>query len=540
MKKLVKLSALLLAVVTLFNACKKEKSELLNLVPKDATIFYMVDLPGISQKIKFDEIENSNFYQKLMPMAMEEDEAMGSILKEMIEEEGTTGINPDEKLYGFYMKSEKGEDIYCMILSLENKEKFHGFLTNFLNQAEASFESGKGSGFDFLHIDEEVIAAYDETRLMWFMTEQFNQEEAVAKLDEYFSQKSAASISSVADFQDFVKDAQDISVWFSTDQLGKAANIFNAFQENFGFNPEGNYVHMYGNFGEEDITISSVMVPNKEMQNRMDEENFFRNGIDKEIMEMVDAEQAYGVLTLALDPVKVISFLEKQDLSSELEEMASQMGMNYNDLLTAFNGDFVVALSGFESYMKETEDFNYQLGEYETKMKEGYFPSITLVAGLTNPEIFDKLIANMGEMIISKDGYYEIPDDDFEAYLIIKDNYIIVSTLEQSIINVKEGKINTNWISTKSIGNMPMDNSMFLFLNSNYDTYDTGMKSLIEKEAGEVPPQIFNSVLSKFDNLTIMGVENSGKIVLKLRNTEHNSLYTLFKLIDENAVNYMF
>jgi hypothetical protein len=243
---------------------------------------------------------------------------------------------------------------------------------------------------------------------------------------------------------------------------------------------------------------------------------------------------------LALDPVKVISFLEKQDLSSELEEMASQMGMNYNDLLTAFNGDFVVALSGFESYMKETEDFNYQLGEYETKMKEGYFPSITLVAGLTNPEIFDKLIANMGEMIISKDGYYEIPDDDFEAYLIIKDNYIIVSTLEQSIINVKEGKINTNWISTKSIGNMPMDNSMFLFLNSNYDTYDTGMKSLIEKEAGEVPPQIFNSVLSKFDNLTIMGVENSGKIVLKLRNTEHNSLYTLFKLIDENAVNYMF
>jgi hypothetical protein len=540
MKKLVKLSALLLAVVTLFNACKKEKSELLNLVPKDATIFYMVDLPGISQKIKFDEIENSNFYQKLMPMAMEEDEAMGSILKEMIEEEGTTGINPDEKLYGFYMKSEKGEDIYCMILSLENKEKFHGFLTNFLNQAEASFESGKGSGFDFLHIDEEVIAAYDETRLMWFMTEQFNQEEAVAKLDEYFSQKSAASISSVADFQDFVKDAQDISVWFSTDQLGKAANIFNAFQENFGFNPEGNYVHMYGNFGEEDITISSVMVPNKEMQNRMDEENFFRNGIDKEIMEMVDAEQAYGVLTLALDPVKVISFLEKQDLSSELEEMASQMGMNYNDLLTAFNGDFVVALSGFESYMKETEDFNYQLGEYETKMKEGYFPSITLVAGLTNPEIFDKLIANMGEMIISKDGYYEIPDDDFEAYLIIKDNYLVVSTLEQSIINVKEGKINTNWISTKSIGNMPMDNSMFLFLNSNYDTYDTGMKSLIEKEAGEVPPQIFNSVLSKFDNLTIMGVENSGKIVLKLRNTEHNSLYTLFKLIDENAVNYMF
>jgi hypothetical protein len=37
----------------------------------------MVDLPGISQKIKFDEIEKSNFYQKLMPMAMEEDEAMG-------------------------------------------------------------------------------------------------------------------------------------------------------------------------------------------------------------------------------------------------------------------------------------------------------------------------------------------------------------------------------------------------------------------------------------------------------------------------------
>jgi hypothetical protein len=31
-----------------------------------------------------------------------------------------------------------------------------------------------------MHIDEEVIAAYDETRLMWFMTEQFNQEEAVA------------------------------------------------------------------------------------------------------------------------------------------------------------------------------------------------------------------------------------------------------------------------------------------------------------------------------------------------------------------------
>jgi hypothetical protein len=29
----------------------------------------------------------------------------------MIEEEGTTGINPDGKLYGFYMKSEKGEDI---------------------------------------------------------------------------------------------------------------------------------------------------------------------------------------------------------------------------------------------------------------------------------------------------------------------------------------------------------------------------------------------------------------------------------------------
>jgi hypothetical protein len=38
-----------------------------------------------------------------------------------------------------------------------------------------------------------------------------------------------------------VKDAQDISVWFSTDQLGKAANMFNAFQENFGFNAEGNY-----------------------------------------------------------------------------------------------------------------------------------------------------------------------------------------------------------------------------------------------------------------------------------------------------------
>ena len=540
MKKLVKISALVLAITALFTTCKKEKSELLNLVPKDATIFYMVDLPGISQKIKFDEIEKSNFYQKLMPMAMEEDEAMGSILKEMIEEEGTTGINPDGKLYGFYLKSDKGEDIYCMILSLENKEKFQGFLTNFLNQAEVPFETGKGSGYDFLHIDEEVISAYDETRLMWFMTEQFNQEEAVAKLDEYFSQKSAASISSVSDFQDFAKDAQDISVWFSTDQLGKAANIFNAFQENFGFNPEGNYIHMYGNFGEEDITISSVMVPNKEMQKRMDEENFFSNGIDKEILEMVDAEQAYGVLTLALDPVKVVSFLEKQNLSGELEEMASQMGMNYNDLLTAFNGDFVVALSGFESYMKESEAFNYQLGEYETKMKEGYFPSITLAAGLTNPEIFDKLISNMGELIISKDGYYEIPDDDFEAYLIIKDNYLVVSTLEQSIINVKEGKINTNWISTKSIGNMPMENSMFLFLNSNYDTYDAGMKNMIEKEAGEVPPQIFNSVLSKFDNLTIMGVENSGKIVLKLRNTEHNSLYTLFKLIDENAVNYMF
>jgi hypothetical protein len=310
MKKLVKISALVLAIAALFTSCKKEKSELLNLIPKETTAFFMVDLPSLSEKIKFDEIEQSKTYQKLMPMAMEEDEAMGQILKKMIEEEGTTGINPKEKMYGFYMKSEKGEDIVSIIFSLEDKEAFKGFMTNFLNESEAPFESGQGANYEFMHIDEEVMAAFDETRLMWFITEQFNQEEAVAILDEFFAQKTPNSISSVSDFQDFMKDAQDISIWVSTDQLGKLANMFNVFQDQLGFDAEGNYLHMYGNFGEDEITISSKIVPNKELKAKMEKELFFKDGIDKKSMEMIDAEKAYALFSMALEPEKIITFLE--------------------------------------------------------------------------------------------------------------------------------------------------------------------------------------------------------------------------------------
>jgi hypothetical protein len=219
----------------------------------------------------------------------------------------------------------------------------------------------------------------------------------------------------------------------------------------------------------------------------------------------------------------------------QVQGLTAQMGVEFNDLVTSFTGDFVVAFSGVEPYMKETTSYNYSLGEIETKMEESYFPSVTLVAGLENDGIINKLISDMGERIIEKDGYFEIPDDDFQSYLIIKDGYLVVSTAEESVVNVKEGKINTNWTSTKSIGNFPTENSMFLYANTNLEDYDETMKKMIESESGAVPPQIFNSVTSKFDHISIMGSETTGKAVLKLRNTEHNSLYTLFKLFDDNS-----
>ena len=183
----------------------------------------------------------------------------------------------------------------------------------------------------------------------------------------------------------------------------------------------------------------------------------------------------------------------------------------------------------------------WEYGNNIETTKTEYLPIMGLAFDINDSKIIKQLIEKIPEEEIKKrSSYYEFSfANRYPTYLAFDENTFFVTNDLKSAKSFKNGGNSTN-LSKSDIESNISDNSLFSFINLDYDQYPKDIRKKIEENQNdkeEKALEIWNS-FAKSVELKSNG-NNSLELIFRVKNTDENSLNFIVTTLDDNYKDLM-
>lgn len=212
------------------------KSEAINLVPKDALFVGVINVADLADKADLEDLKQTESYEKLMELSEESD-----FMNDFMENPASTGIDLTTDIFVFAMEREV--PFVAFTMDVDDQEEFESFLKN-LNDETAfiddDFNIEEGEGYSYLLLEKRsdeyayynyqnrrnqdifykgILAWDDEKILLLSSDDRLGENDLTDVISELWEQNDADRITSSETFMDFYSEKQDISVWVNIPEL---------------------------------------------------------------------------------------------------------------------------------------------------------------------------------------------------------------------------------------------------------------------------------------------------------------------------------
>jgi len=558
-------------VLVILNSCSKQ-SDNLNAIPEDAIFVTSFDVKSLVKKAKLNDFEEMNFYKFFETEFKNENPEIAVKFKEILDNPLSTGIDFLSNSYLFVVAKSQKETYLGFTIGLRSSTKFEEFITDFSTTSKMPLDIEDITDFKVLKIQNNrgTIIGWDDEKLLILnsIDDNFSGQEGDKIFKDYYkkliTQEKSNSIVQNSSFKDFNKNSKDISTWLSLSIINKIAKESEYRQISQTFDPkllDESYLTAHLEFNNGEINLTYKGEYDDKLIEQFANENIIKDDFDTKLLEQVSAKQ-YFVLSFGLLLNKYYENLQKLPQFAMLgigieDEFEKNLGISIYDLLSTFDGDFLVTLNDIQLQTSEQnikqdvwvpgfydKQNRWHPGMYQYKdtliVKEQLVPIITLCTSFNNKDVFTNLMSKIPpEILTTNSDYYEINLEGVKIYSMYKDGILIFSNGLDIITKVKSGGYGSESLADDDLSKNISDNYSFMFLSLDYENYPAAIKSKIEENISG-KSALFSSIIGIYDNLKVEATDlKNVKVTIKLKTDDENSLFTIIDSFDKNMNDLM-
>ncbi|WP_291052017.1 MULTISPECIES: DUF4836 family protein [unclassified Empedobacter] len=515
----------ILFIILLFAGCSKNEDYTV-LIPTDADFVALINPKSIAEKGNFQKLEQYKIYQLAEGELKNQDPTFDQLLNDIKNNPTSAGIDIISPIYIFGQKI-NGKNMVALITNMRDKDQFEKHLSTIykgLYKKDISFE--KKDGFTTISGFNKPFMVWNKSQFLLIVSEFGIEEKAI---QDYFT-KIINDKHSLAkennSFGDFVKNSQDINIWYTGNFLKNFSKLESSEKKNLDFT-KSSWVNFIS-FTSDGISFTQKFHPDAITKVELQEHPMWKSKINTDFFKYFPA-QSYMNIGLGIYPANTRYVFENQNF---LTTFLEQYEIDLNKLEQSFEGEALFSVYDFE--IGKAFNPNDFFGKKEAFIKQIVYPQFVLGGKMKNDLFFNEFIKANQENIQKIGPYYMLPlSTNMKIYMTYKNNLMYI-TNNQSIMNQYLNKMvsSSNFVTSKYATNA--SNPMFGYMNLNFDQYPKEVQNYIYQQIPFGNTKEMQTVLSYFDHIDYR-VSNeytkTGKIHMK--KTDKNSLEVIFLLLDQ-------
>lgn len=544
MKVLIRLSFLLIVVISLCTSCKKAVPKQTKHIPKNAAFVAGINTKSLAGKLEKSQATIENIIKSLSGS----DSALNTG-KQEFEDLKNSGVDLSENFYMSVVSKGGGMGAATSgVISGIGVVKDASKLEAYIKKKHPTGEIKKEKDYSYMTWQGENIVAWNSDLFIGMSYQQgysggmeydsatgsYNLKKPVnAEMDlktevaSYFSLKEDQSVASVPEFRDLMQDKSDAVMWVNSSSFSEnlplplpklkelIGNSFTAASLNF-------------DDGEIDVTTKSYTSP----QLRDIYKKYSDRDVDLDLIENYPSNNINGFVALAFDPQVINAIVKYLEVGGMVDGFLTKfMGSNYTlqDALKSIKGDLAFVYSDFSM-----PGMNPNAGMQPYSMPKAKMLLNIPVGDKTQMNrMLDKVVTT--GMLVKVNNEYKIAPQ-FQAMGVqvsVDDKNLLISsdslTLIQYKTKAKKAVINKDVMKDFN------DKSAIVYMNIEsilngvpINQSDPNM-SLIMPKAKET----FKDVTAYSEGFN--GKYSEGKVAFRFKNDKVNSLTSLLDFINTAA-----
>ncbi|MDA3881981.1 MAG: DUF4836 family protein [Bacteroidales bacterium] len=506
-------------------------------IPSESLFVGVVDLPQMGIKSKLYKNETFAFIENVIDMTEESQEVYSTLLRGIIKDNNTSGINVYMPLYA-YMEQESKYN--CIVVSLSDNVAFSDYLEGLLSDTFTKAEKDN----IIIYTDEQTSCiAFNEDVALFISIDNYSTEFVV----DLFNIQEENTITENDEFLAFMDDAEDISLFAPTSHLlaldksieKELSSSISLLGDYTIEDIRDSYITLTIAFNSDNINTSIQVYGDEDFDALVSENSFAKNNFSDDILSFLP-EQTLFFMASTYDSEKLMSYIQKIDTKENFLSVIEKNGISIEPILKNFDGDF--ALSFYDIVTEEMEvpdrrfvgfDDNGRPQFIDTvRMRTVTMPKISAAFSLSESSSIQNLIDIFGENYLQKvDSYYilkQSPTMGIKTYVSLTKDILLISTDKEAIDNVENGGFDDSFSSTSIAKNISP--AGYMFVNLDYNNYPEGLTNMAEKMGVE---KIITDVSPLLQSLEVRSNdEMSSSIIIHLKEKDNNSLYQVLETID--------
>lgn len=515
----------ILFIILLFASCSKNEDYTV-LIPTDADFVALINPKSIAEKGNFQKLEQYKIYQLAEGELKNQDPTFDKLLNDIKNNPTSAGVDIISPIYLFGQKI-NGKNMVALITNMRDKDQFEKHLSTIykgLYKKDISFE--KKDGFTTISGFNKPFMAWNKSQFLLIVSEFGVGEKAI---QDYFT-KIINDKHSLAkennSFGDFVKNSQDINIWYTGNFLKNFSKHESSEKKNLDFT-KSSWVNFIS-FTSDGISFTQKFHPDTITKVELQKHPMWKSKINTDFFKYFPA-QSYMNIGLGIYPANTRYVFENQNF---LTTFLEQYEIDLNKLEQSFEGEALFSVYDFE--IGKAFNPNDFFGKKEAFIKQVVYPQFVLGGKMKNDLFFNEFIKAHQENIQKIGPYYMLPlSTNMKIYMTYKNNLMYI-TNNQSIMNQYLNNMvsSSNFVTSEYATNA--SNPMFGYVNLNFDQYPKEVQNYIYQQIPFGNTKEMQTVLSYFDYVDYR-VSNeytkTGKIHMK--KTDKNSLEVIFLLLDQ-------
>jgi hypothetical protein len=366
MKPFLKICFALTALILLFSSCGKN-NEAGKMIPSDALFVAQVNMKSLDQKLSWDEIKQTSWYQKVYA-----DSATPDWRRKILDSPSASGIDFDEGLI-FFVANAGAAHYIAAQGKLKSEKDFEQFNKNF----DPSQTVRKEGDVNLLTLKDKNVVGWKGNNFIYVMNANTTSSEmykwgdstntpedkgvdlsAICK--KLFSLKSDSSLAKNDKFGSLLKSDGDIHVWQNTEALIKSSPAMGMLgMLKIDAFTKDNISAYTVNFEKGKIEVNQKMYVSKDLSDIVNK--YTGKSINMDMVKNIPSQNIIGLLAFNFKPEGITEMIKLTGADGIVNTYAQQMGFTLDDFSKATNGDGVLAFTDFKINPDSLHrpDFNY-------------------------------------------------------------------------------------------------------------------------------------------------------------------------------------
>jgi hypothetical protein len=505
-----------IVLIIFLSSCNRNDRKIFRLVP-DNTAVVCTFSPG--KLLEKSGAKDLQFIKK----ALDGEE----FSKLLFENPALSGINVNSNSCVFMFGTD--QKFVGLVMPVKNKNVFEVFLDKLGKEFNDEFIKEAGENYTFSKKNGRIIAWNKSVLIYLGQINGCDIRSVETKLAELFKLGDENCILSEKDFKSFLSEQKDLNLWLTSNQIGSLTDTKMGMLSMLGA-INNNYAHFFLDFQNGAVVLSSNLLLNPDFKKSLDKFNFINLNAEKDILKLIPAEDIILAGNFRINPEKISSLLEFFNLGdpSFLEDFEKETGTKPEDALNSVQGSVAFSINGVMPFVKDPN-----ADAAKTYQKEN-IPVLFAAMQINNEKIFTRFLAivKQKEPVIEKNGYYVIKAEGLPFFLMIRNNFIILTNEEKYISEIiSSGEVKTN-ILTLDISKTLINNPICFYLNLDRESYSEKVRNYMKGEMDQKFAAGMESFGASLKSLTINGSIEKSELRVELKDKSVNSLAAILKSLD--------